>query len=115
MVLVEGPAWRDGSALTRILGSPRYGQHFASNLLPPMQGAWPVLLAWSVIVLELFIALGLWHRRTRMAAALALVGLHVGMMLTMRVSWLFHGLMLAHLGLFWPLREATSRGTCEAQ
>jgi hypothetical protein len=44
--LVEGPAWRDGSAITRILGSPRYGQHFASNLLPPMQGAWPVLLAW---------------------------------------------------------------------
>lgn len=49
---------------------------------------------------ELFIALGLWHRRTRVAAAVALVGLHAGMALTMRVSWLFHGLMLAHLGLF---------------
>lgn len=98
--LVEGPGWRDGSAIAHIFGSGRYGRHLASNWLPAPAGAWPLVLGWSVIGIELFIALGLWHRRTRVAAAVALVGLHAGMALTMRVSWLFHGLMLAHLGLF---------------
>ncbi|MBA3548253.1 MAG: HTTM domain-containing protein [Nannocystis sp.] len=102
--LIEGPAWRDGTAIARIFGSPRYGQHLVSNWLPPAEGAWPLALGWSVIALELFIAFGLWHRRTRAAAVIALVGLHVGMALTMRVSWLFHGLMLAHLGLFRAAR-----------
>lgn len=98
--LIEGPSWRDGSAITRIFGSARYGQHLASNWLPPAEGAWPLVLGWSVIVLELFIAVGLWHRRSRRAALLTLIALHAGIALTMRVSWLFHGLILAHLGLF---------------
>lgn len=96
--LVEGPGWWNGEALARVLSSPRVGQHLLSHWLPAT-GTWPMLAGWSVMAIEVFIALGIWHRRTRTAAAAALVLLHVGMALTLRVTLLFHALMLIHLAL----------------
>lgn len=101
--LIETPLWRDGEAVARIFGSDRYGQHLLSSLAPA-PGPWTVAVGWAVIALELFIALGLWHRRTRLAAAASLVALHLGIALTMKVSLLFHSLMALQLALFWPLR-----------
>lgn len=110
--LVEGPAWRDGAAIARILGTSRHGEHLLSRLLPE-PGAWSLALGWFVIVLEVFIAVGLWGRRTRTAAALALALLHLGIALTMKVSLLFHALMLLQLVLFVPPPGGDLR-TCRA-
>jgi hypothetical protein len=54
----------------------------------------------GTIVGEIFIALGLWWPVTRRAALVVLVLLHVGIAVTLRISWLFHALMLLHIVLF---------------
>lgn len=106
--LVDGSGWRDGAAIARIFGSSRYGKHLLSSWFPA-PGLWTLAAVWAVLALELFIAFGLWHRRTRLAAAAGLVLLHLGIALTMKVSLLFHALMLLQLALFAPLRPAALR------
>lgn len=107
--LVEGTGWLDGEAIRLIFGSPRFGQHLLSATLP-LDGALPVLLGWSTIALELCIGVGLWHARTRILAAAALVGLHLGIAATMRISLLFLALMVLHLLLFVGPQRAGAEG-----
>lgn len=92
--------WRSGEAVVTALQSSIYGEFLVSAWLPLDEGPWPWAIAWGTIVGELFIAVGLWWSRTRSAAIVTLVGLHLGIALTLRVSWLFHALMLLHVVLF---------------
>lgn len=98
--LLEGTAWRSGDAVVLIFRSARQGQHLLSAWLPLAAGPLARAIAWSTIGIELLIGIGLWFARTRAIAALALVLLHLGIAATMRVSLLFHALMLLHLVLF---------------
>ena len=94
------PGWRTGEAVVATLHAPRYGDYLLSSWLALDAGMWPWVIAWGTIAGELFIAVGLWWSRTRSAAIVTLVGLHLGIALTLRVSWLFHALMLVHVVLF---------------
>jgi hypothetical protein len=103
------PAWRSGEAVARILGSPHYGDHLLSAGLA-LTGPAARWTAWAVILGELAIGVGLWPRRTRRAAVVASILLHAGMAASLRVSLLFHALMLAHLALLSRTR-APARGS----
>lgn len=98
--LVEGPAWRDGEAIVLISRSAFYGQHLLSAGVTVERGPLALALAWSTVALELGIGVLLWPARTRVAAACGLVVLHLGIAATMRISLLFHALMILHLVLF---------------
>lgn len=98
--LVEGPGWRDGQAVA-VISRSEYAQHLLSAGVTLERGPLAVAIAWSTIALELIIGVGLWPARTRRPAAAALVLLHAGIAATMRISLLFHALMLVHLLLFF--------------
>jgi hypothetical protein len=98
------PMWWGGAAIVLVLRSPEYGGVLLSTEVDIPAGI-ALVLAWATILGELFIALGLWFRRSRRWAILTVVGLHVAIALTLRISLLFHTLMLLHLVLFvGPLR-----------
>ena len=103
--MTEGTGWWSGEALVWIFASERQGQHLLSASLPLKPGPLAGALAWSTMGLELLIAAGLWSRRARAPAAAALVLLHLAIAASMRVSLLFHALMLLHLLLFVGPRE----------
>lgn len=92
--------WRTGEAVAVTLRAPHYGDYLVSSWLALDVGVWPWAIAWGTIVGEIFIALGLWWPVTRRAALVVLVLLHVGIAVTLRISWLFHALMLLHIVLF---------------
>jgi antimicrobial peptide system SdpB family protein len=84
---IVDPAWRQGIAMHYVFSDPEFG-------LPAH--SWPVIsalagsgllihaLTWSVIALQLFVAVGgVGPRRLRFAALLAGVGLHVAIILVM--------------------------------
>ena len=98
--LVEGAGWRTGDAVALISRSEFYGQHLLSAGVTLDRGPLALALGWSTIALELLVGVGLWPARTRVAAACGLVLLHVGIAATMRISLLFHALMILHLVLF---------------
>ncbi|MDC0720227.1 HTTM domain-containing protein [Nannocystis bainbridge] len=108
--LAGGTSWWTGEAVVLVFRSAHQGQHLLSAWLPLTPGL-ALLLAWSTIALELAIGFGLWFARTRPAAAAGLVLLHAGIAGSMRVSLLFHALMLLHLLLFFGRRgDAGERG-----
>lgn len=98
--LVGGDGWWDGQTLYYALKGREFGQFLLSDGwdVTRTQAMWG---AWAALLTELFIAFGLWHRKTRRLAMLACVGLHGMIGLTMRVSVLFPLLMWIHLPLFW--------------
>lgn len=104
--LAEGTAWWSGDAVVWIFRSSHQGQHLLSAWLTLTPGLVARAIAWSTIAFELGIGLGLWFARTRRLAAAALVLLHLGIAASMRVSLLFHALMLLHLVLFVGPRAA---------
>jgi len=96
---VGGEGWFDGRTLFYTLRGHDYGSFLVSAWFPISLGVARVL-GWATLASECFIGLGLWHRATRPYAVVTCVGMHVLMALSMRVSILFHLLMLGHLPLF---------------
>jgi hypothetical protein len=104
------PVWWGGAAIVYVLRSPDYGGRIASTDAE-VPAALALTFAWATILGELFIAAGLWSQRTRRWAILGVVALHLSMLLTIRISLLFHALMLLHLALFVRVPgEAARRG-----
>jgi len=102
--LAAGGDWFDGSAIYTSLNGERFGLFGLSA-----HGiGWPAaqVLGIATLGLELFIGLGLLFRRTRPWALGALILLHLGLALSLRISPLFHLLILAHLPLFLLGRPA---------
>jgi len=100
--LVDGEGWLDGRAVFHAFYSERYGRFLLSTWGIP--GLLAVILSWGTILGEFFVAVALVvprAPRVRALGLLTLVGLHVGMALTLRVSVLFHALMIAHCALFF--------------
>ncbi|HEY6561714.1 MAG TPA: HTTM domain-containing protein [Polyangiaceae bacterium] len=97
---VSGEGWLDGKALFYTMRSPDYGSFLLSAWVPISLGVAKVL-GWGTLANETFVGLGLWHGRTRRWAMLACFGMHLVMALSMRVSVLFHLLMVGHLPLFF--------------
>ena len=92
------PMWWGGAAIVLVLRSPEYGRLLLMGAEIPEGLA--LVFAWATILGELFIALGLWSARLRGWAALTVILLHLAIALTLRISLLFHALMLLHLALF---------------
>ncbi|MFT4621500.1 MAG: hypothetical protein ACI8PZ_000152 [Myxococcota bacterium] len=97
--LVGGRGWWDGKSLFHVLNDDTWGLFglAAGGVSRNVATA----MSWGTLGAELFIALGLWWPRTRVAAAITLVGLHLGIGLSLRISPLFHLLMAAHLALWF--------------
>ena len=93
------PMWWGGAAIVLVLHSPEYGGVVLPTGVDVPEGI-ALIFAWATILGELFIALGLWSRRSRRWAILTVVGLHLAIALSLRISLLFHALMLLHLVLF---------------
>lgn len=108
--LVDGPHWRTGEAIVLISRSQFYGRHLLSDGVTVEHGPLALALAWSTMAIELLVGVGLWPARTRVAAACGLVLLHGGIAATMRISLLFHALMILHLVLFVGPPWAWRRG-----
>ncbi|MEZ4382367.1 MAG: HTTM domain-containing protein [Nannocystaceae bacterium] len=102
------PTWRSGAAVLYATRSPDYGGHLLSASVP-LDEASARVIAWLTIVVELGVAIGLWRPRTRRWAMAAVVALHLGIALSLRISLLFHALMLAHLVLFTATSAAPRR------
>jgi len=96
---IGGEGWFDGKTLYYTLRGHDYGSFLVSAWFPVSLGVARVF-GWMTLASEGFIGFGLWHRRTRSLAVLMCIGMHTAMALTMRVSILFHLLMLGHLPLF---------------
>jgi hypothetical protein len=98
--LLDGGGWVDGSAVYNAFNSERYGRFLLSSWRMTRELA--PLLSWGTIVGEGFVAVALLVPRLRLMGILTIVFLHVGMALSLRVSPLFHVLMISHLVLFFP-------------
>jgi hypothetical protein len=94
-----GEGWFDGKTLFYTLRGQDYGSFLLSEWFPVSLGAARVL-GWATLIGECFIGVGLWLRVVRPWAVLACIAMHVTMALSLRVSILFHLLMLGHLPLF---------------
>ena len=94
-----GEGWFDGKTLYYTLRGRDYGTFLLSEWFPVSLDL-ARFLGWITLASECFIGFGLWARRTRPWAVLVCVAMHVTMALSLRVSILFHLLMLGHLPLF---------------
>ena len=100
--LIQSPSWLDGSAFSHVLRLPlaRPGPLRDALLLLP-DGAL-MLLTWSALLLEVaFLPLSL-HRKTRPWAWLAMVGMHLGVLVTVAFADLVAGMLLLHFFTFDP-------------
>jgi len=97
--VLDGSGWENGRAIWRATHSSHTGQFLLSAWVDiPM---WFCQVAsWGTLCAELFVAIGMWSARTRLSAAVVCVMLHLGMALSLRITPLFHTLMLLHLVLF---------------
>lgn len=92
---IGGWGWWDGVTVQRALTHPLWGQGLLFGEGLPQEAA--VAAGITTLVVELFIGLAFIFRRALVPASILLVGLHLGLVLTMRVSPLFHTLMAGHL------------------
>lgn len=97
--VLGGDGWLDGRTLYLAIKGHDYGQFLLSAWLEVTPTA-AMVMGWLTLLAELFIALGLWHDRTRRAAMLTCFLLHLGMATMLRVSFLFPLLMWGQLLLF---------------
>ena len=97
---IGGEGWFDGKTLFYTLRGNDYGSFLLSAWFP-VSLAVARVLGWMTLASECFVGLGLWHRRTRVWAMLLCVAMHTMMAFSMRVSILFHLLMVGHLPLFF--------------
>jgi hypothetical protein len=98
-----GEGWFDGKTLYYTLRGHDYGSFLLSAWFPVSLGIARVL-GWATLASECFIGVGLWLRWTRPWAVLACIAMHGMMALSLRVSILFHLLMVGHLPLFLSAR-----------
>ena len=95
-----GPAWRSGSAVHYTTTQNVYGRLFHWYGLPPGFEWMSTLLTYITLVWELTFPLALLHRRTRIAALVAGVAIHGGILATMEVgpfSWVMLSTYVAFL------------------
>lgn len=108
--LAQSTQWLDGRAVHRIAASPEWGQWLLTRHGIGLELA--TVLGWTTVALELALGPLLLWQRTRWLGVAGVLGLHLGLALTVRVSVLFGLLMVAHLLLFLPaplLRSAVDR------
>ncbi|WP_068142082.1 HTTM domain-containing protein [Roseimaritima ulvae] len=102
-----GVAWRDGSALFYVY---QMDNLFGRGPLPEMitQSDHLIRLAtWSVLVVETALPFALWYRRTRVAAVVLGIGLHLSIEYTMHL-FLFQWIMVISLLSFIDLPSRTA-------
>ena len=96
--LFGGSGWWSGKVLLHTFHGDSFGNFLLSTL--PVTPAMGFALAWTTLLVELFVGLGLWFERTWKLASALMLMMHLMMTLSLRVSPLFHLLMVIHLVLF---------------
>lgn len=91
--------WFDGSALWAKFHGERLGQWLLSDWFDIPRSV-ATALGYTTLACEWFIAIGIFFSKTRVWAMLSCLLLHLGILLTVRVSVLFSALMWGHLLLF---------------
>lgn len=102
---LAGPSWVDGSAIEMILRNPLARPGFARDLLTSMPAGMLRVLTWSVLALELSFAPLALSSRMRPWIWAAMLGLHVGLILTIQFAELSIGMVLLHLYTLEPLQS----------
>jgi hypothetical protein len=97
---IAGEGWFDGRTLYYTFHGQDYGSFLLSAWFPISREV-AKMFGWCTLAAETFIGLGLWHRRSARLAMFTCVAMHTMMALTLRVSILFHLLMIGHLPLFF--------------
>jgi len=98
---IGGDGWFDGRTLYYAWRGQDYGSFLLSAWLPMPQKI-ATVLGLLTLINEVCVAVGLWFRWSRPLALLGCATMHLGMALSLRVSPLFHLLMVGHLFLFLP-------------
>lgn len=81
----RGHTWLDGTALWSALNLSDLARfHLPTVITAPPVGA---ALTWLALASEAFVGIGVWWRRTRPAALLVGVGLHLAIMLTLEIGF----------------------------
>jgi Vitamin K-dependent gamma-carboxylase len=105
------PEWRGGSVLhLRFSHGPHIDQHLLPSLVEQLiaQPWFSWVASVAAITSELFLALGLWFPRTRVAALWLGVMFHVGIELSARVELFSYTMLFGYLVFVTPeLRERT--------
>jgi hypothetical protein len=95
----RGHSWLDGTALWYALNLSDLARfHLPTVITAPPSGA---VLTWLALASEAFVGIGVWWRRTRPAALVVGVGLHLAIMLTMEIGF-FSIVMIASYLAFMP-------------
>lgn len=97
----QGSDWRDGSALYWALSDPRFARLNLDAVLASSTGQLSLqLFTWGTLILEYALPFLLFWPRTRRAAVLSGIALHLGILATMRVG-LFTPMVMASYVAFW--------------
>jgi hypothetical protein len=110
------PAFLAGDQMV-FIATTRPQMHWSLGLLSGPVG---VLLAWSTVATELWLAAGMWFRRTRVATAAIGVTLHLALLPVAAPNWSYGlgYLLVLNFGLvamypaFWV--DLSNRGSCAA-
>lgn len=98
---LSSPSWLDGSAIEHVLNSPLA----RPTILREWLTQWPPLLiamTWSTLAMEIAAAPLALFSRLRKPLWFALVGLHIGILLTVDFADLTIGMLMIHLLTFDP-------------
>jgi hypothetical protein len=105
---MTNPTWRDGTALYYI---SRMAEMRRLTVPWIFDQIWMVkVMTWSVLIIELALAFGLWIRKSRNILIVAGIGLHLSIDLVMTLP-LFQYLMIAGLLCFCDFKSLFHRST----
>ena len=97
VVKLQSPSWIDGTAIWHVLQNPLARDSWLRDLFLSMPIWIFRVITWKALTLELvFLPLALW-RRTRPAAWLAMVVMHVGIVALLNFADLSGGMLVVHL------------------
>jgi hypothetical protein len=99
---LKSPSWQNGDALLQILNNPLARDYFLRDWLAALPAVLLKAMTYFVLFLELAFPVFVFKRRTRFPAWAAMVGLHVGIALTVSFADLTFGMLLIHLFVFDP-------------
>jgi hypothetical protein len=105
---MRGQSWLDGTAIWHALQLGELTRfRLPTWLIAPPLGS---LLTWGTLLTEAFVGLGVWWRRSRPYALMTGVALHLGIALTLEISF-FSVIMIASYLAFIPGYVYKSAGT----
>jgi hypothetical protein len=102
LVKLQSPSWVDGTAFRHLLENPLARPGVFRDLLLRLGSGGQSALTWAILALEISFAPLCLFRTGRMAAWIAMVGAHIGILLVVSFADLSFGMIMIHLFTFDP-------------